>query len=151
MKVKDMGNKITAKICDMGLSKEEKMLTGTYCGTVSHMAPEVLDKRPYSRSADIYSLSILLWELWYGKHAYEDLESTDIHQVGEYIISGYRPDFKTPFAPSLGLQELISRCWDQKVANRPDAAQVKSTLHDIVRHIRTSHGSNVEAAPSNQL
>ena len=65
------------KVCDLGFSQQELLMTGFLVGTISHMAPEVIDQKPYNSSADIhvYSLGILLWELWYGSHVYNEKDN----------------------------------------------------------------------------
>ena len=70
-KVKDN----TAKIADIGMSKSENLLHGTITGTPVFMAPEVLEGRMYGRSADIFSLAIMMWEMWYGRRVFSEILS----------------------------------------------------------------------------
>lgn len=53
------------KLGDFGLSKKlvNDSYTKTYCGTPLYMAPEVDEKTPYGKKADIYSLGCILYEL----------------------------------------------------------------------------------------
>lgn len=34
------------------------------------MAPEVLQDQKYGPSSDIYSLAIIIWEMWYGRRVF---------------------------------------------------------------------------------
>ncbi|XP_022810061.1 protein kinase C theta type-like [Stylophora pistillata] len=61
------------KVADVGLSKEEDMITGTQMGTPHYMAPEVASFKHYDRKADIYSFDVMLWEMWYGKRAFKGI------------------------------------------------------------------------------
>ena len=42
-------------------------------GTPMYLAPEVIKSSLYDYKADIYSLGIMLWELWYGNRALLDV------------------------------------------------------------------------------
>lgn len=60
----------TAKIGGMGVSKTRNLLPNIIRRTAAaYIAPEVLQDREYGLSADIYSLAITIWEMWYGRRA----------------------------------------------------------------------------------
>ena len=55
------------RLFDFGLSREyhdddDRVMTG-FTGTARYMAPEVMNFERYAHSSDVYSFSILLWEL----------------------------------------------------------------------------------------
>lgn len=64
----------TAKIADIGLLKPQPLVQGTIIGTLAFMAPEVLEGRIYDSSADIFSLAITMWEMWYGRSVFSSCE-----------------------------------------------------------------------------
>lgn len=68
----------TAKIADIGLLKPQPLVQGTIIGTPAFMAPEVLEGRIYDSSADIFSLAITMWEMWYGRSVFSSCEYRDI-------------------------------------------------------------------------
>lgn len=56
----------TAKVSDFGLSRllpdtspKVGQSSGEYTGTITHMAPELLERGGMSRAADVYSFGIL--------------------------------------------------------------------------------------------
>ena len=134
------------KICDLGFSRPELFMTGTFVGTISHMAPEVIDQKPHDSSADIYSLGILLWELWYGRHAYseEAYKQYSLPNLFDLIKSGERPLLQYKFCPVDGLKALLKACWDQTCSERPSAVAVKSLLHQIFRDLYSHSQSDTE-------
>uniref|UniRef100_K1QJ91 Serine/threonine-protein kinase atg1 n=1 Tax=Magallana gigas TaxID=29159 RepID=K1QJ91_MAGGI len=67
-----------AKIADVGMSKPKNQLQGTITGTPVFMAPEVLEGRMYGLSADIFSLSIMMWEMWYGRRVFSESVYSDV-------------------------------------------------------------------------
>jgi len=57
---------LTIKIADFGLAKNLSTLSkmaSTWCGTPITMAPEVIERKKYTFSADIWSLGCILYEL----------------------------------------------------------------------------------------
>ena len=67
------------KIADVGLAKAEIDITGTFRGTPVYMALEVFHSQRYDSKADIYSLGLLMWEMWYGQRAFDDAARTTLH------------------------------------------------------------------------
>ena len=54
-------------ITDFGLSKEHVSdRTDSFCGTAEYMAPEVILKKPYTKSVDWWSLGALMYEMLHG-------------------------------------------------------------------------------------
>lgn len=51
-----------AKLIDFGTAKIIKGRTATTVGTPHYMAPEVIQKKPYGLSVDLWSLGIMLFE-----------------------------------------------------------------------------------------
>lgn len=59
------------KITDFGVSKKIPDRSYSCCGTALYQAPEITEHRGHGKSADWWSLGILLFEIWYGRHPFE--------------------------------------------------------------------------------
>ena len=56
------------KICDFGWSTEigKTEERGTFCGTYEYMAPEIYENEKYNGSVDVWSMGVLLYEMFHG-------------------------------------------------------------------------------------
>jgi len=65
----------TLKIADFGFAKtvsSEASLAETMCGTPFYMSPEIMHGKKYDSQADLWSVGIIMYELFYGTHPYGD-------------------------------------------------------------------------------
>lgn len=122
-----------AKIADVGFSKPVDMTTGSVIGTPTHMAPEVLHGKLYTQAADIYSLAIMLWEIWYGKRAYSGSEYSQMqqyHSLAHHVKEGTRPKF-IKHKPWPQLEIMIMKCWNTDPESRKLIAEIKDLIYEI--------------------
>ena len=123
------------KVADVGVSKEAKAITGTLAGTPVYLAPEVINSCLYDYKADIYSLGIMLWEMWYGNRALLDVGG-DVYEFFEKVVGGARPTHVEGLKkPPAGLHDLMQRCWDEKPDNRPDARECYKKLTQLYQKV----------------
>lgn len=54
---------LTIKIGDFGWTKTLEEYMTNKIGTYQWMAPEVIGNKPYTEKADVFSYSIILWEI----------------------------------------------------------------------------------------
>lgn len=97
-------------------------------GTSRYMAVEVIRKEPYNLSADVFSYSILLWEILALTKPYEGLVG---NQVKESVsLYGERPS--VPRSWPVAIRRLLRRGWSESIANRPSMHEVHRTLDKVL-------------------
>ena len=119
------------KLADVGLTKLERDISGTRCGTTCYAAPEVLEGSAYDKTADVYSLGVVTWELWYGRLVQDEMMATAAHKGGDVekaMREGQRPSLLTIHEPSQQLAELITSMWSHEPKSRPTAAAILECL-----------------------
>jgi serine/threonine protein kinase len=122
----------TLKVFDFGLAVEIPFhaepettfkLAGN-TGTSRYMAVEVIRKEPYNLKADVFSYSILLWEIMALCKPYDGLLG---HQVKESVsVFGERPS--VPRSWPVALRRLLRRGWSESICNRPTMEEVHKIL-----------------------
>ena len=118
-----------ARITDFGLAvaAEEVAREGEVSGTPAYMAPEQLAGKGASVRSDIYSLGLVLYELYTGRKPFEAATLAELKRKKEE---------ETPRAPSELTREInpviervIQRCLERDPRSRPASAlQVVSAL-----------------------
>ncbi|KAJ8301906.1 hypothetical protein KUTeg_020893 [Tegillarca granosa] len=124
------------KLSDFGLTKSESEITGTYKGSPLYMAPEVLlQSGLYDRRADIYSLAIVLWEIWYGAGAEDDVKlRIDFYgDFQSFVKNGNRPSLTKKVKPPEDWIKLIKQCWENEADRRPEIITIITFFEDFIR------------------
>ncbi|XP_067887738.1 receptor-interacting serine/threonine-protein kinase 2 isoform X2 [Heterodontus francisci] len=135
------------KIADFGLSKWRRLTMSkssglkspTAGGTVIYMAPEQYEPNKAKRADvkhDMYSYSIIMWEVLSRKQPFED--ATNPVQVMFSVLQGSRPDTSEE---SLSLDiphrktliELMISGWSQNPNERPSFTKCLMELEPVVR------------------
>ena len=64
-----IGSNGVIKLCDFGFARaiDSKTMITSIKGTPLYMAPELLQEYPYNQSADLWSLGVILYELFVGQ------------------------------------------------------------------------------------
>jgi serine/threonine-protein kinase len=111
-----------ARITDFGLARFVEDAEGAeiLAGTPAYMAPEQLAGREVSVRSDIYSLGLVLYELFTGKRAFNSASGDERRG---------RPSETTPSSPSSlmegfdpAVERVILRCLESDPARRPSSA-----------------------------
>lgn len=134
----------TLRIIDFGLAVEipyhsdpetcYKLAGNT--GTSRYMAVEVIRKEPYNLKADVFSYSILLWEIMALAKPYDGLLG---HQVKESVsIFGERPS--VPRSWPVAIRRLLRRGWSESIPNRPTMDEMHKTLLKVYEGSQKSGG-----------
>ena len=111
----------SVRVSDVGMSKEATDITGTITGSTVYIAPEVFLFKLYDSKADIYSLGIILWEVWYGEQAFSESLKLKPKQFS-FVASGERPKPLEGYSKPLW-EVLMKQCWDANPQNRPTAKE----------------------------
>ena len=99
------------KIADFGLSRRlapPGQAMETYCGTPAYMAPEIVRQEDYSETADVFSFSIILWELVTREKPYPNLAGLAL----AYAVANDNLRPSIPAYCPFELANLIEACWD---------------------------------------
>ncbi|EFA81478.1 putative protein serine/threonine kinase [Heterostelium album PN500] len=96
-------------LTDFGLAKEEvseEGSTGSFCGTIDYMAPEMIQRKVYGKSVDWWSLGVLMYYMIVGKPPFT---SQNNHSLQDRIINEKLkfPKFISPQAKSVITALLI--------------------------------------------
>ncbi|CAF0857640.1 unnamed protein product [Didymodactylos carnosus] len=135
----------TLKIVDFGFAKQlraENGLLMTPCFTKEFAAPEVLQRKKYDESCDIWSLGILLYTMLAGTTPFS-FDRNDTNDLILYRITNAKLSFKGPNwdKVSPNAKALVSSMLDIDPKKRP-------TAHDILNH---SWLSNLDRLPDQKL
>lgn len=124
----------TLKIADVGIAKNENEVTGTLAGTPIYMAPEIFtESEIYGAPVDVYSLGLIMWELWYGERVFTEVDS--ITKLKKKIKTGHRPGHVADCEPVLfQFGTLMQNCWQTKPDERPKASHCVKTISDIINY-----------------
>ncbi|KAG2499102.1 hypothetical protein HYH03_003285 [Edaphochlamys debaryana] len=125
------------KVADFGLSvrmaEGESHLSNLFQGTPYYCAPEVLLSGKIAKSADLYSLGIMLWELQHGQRPPwrrgERLASYPALNTAELAFGAETPTRYTG---------LTRRCFHASHSNRPSVSEVVETLEGIKAELLAS-------------
>ena len=125
--------KFQVKIGDLGFSKQlrdsrEEMLT--YCGTPLNMAPEVINRKPYTYKADIWSVGVIIFVLLTGYYPFFANDKSLLKMKldrGLYSIS--KQVNITPVC-----LDFIHKCLQYNPDKRIDWAQIEQHPFYVDRH-----------------
>ncbi|KAK3590746.1 hypothetical protein CHS0354_030986 [Potamilus streckersoni] len=124
------------KLSDVGLTKKEEFIAYTVTGSLAYMAPEVLlqSERNYDHRADIYSLGIILWEMWYGIDAAEYIQTKVVGSFEEIVRNGMRPSLMMVglSTPPDDWVDRINAAWAYEPKHRPELLDLICFFKDIL-------------------
>lgn len=111
-----------AKITDFGIAGFEEEVQGTESrvGTPAYMSPEQITGIEVSQQSDIYSLGLLLYEIFTGKQAFQ---ANSISELLEKHKTTY-PTNPSTFVENIDplVEKIINRCLEKDPNDRPASA-----------------------------
>lgn len=118
------------KITDFGLARELYNTTRiSTAGTYAWMPPEVIKSSTYSKSSDVWSYGVLLWELITGETPYKGFDSYS-------VVFGIAVNMLTLPIPKTCPEawgKLMKSCWENDPHKRPGFRDILTKLEDIAR------------------
>ncbi|EIE26582.1 kinase-like protein [Coccomyxa subellipsoidea C-169] len=136
----------TIKLADFGLSKSLPVnkhagydldskfkLTGE-TGSYRYMAPEVFRHEPYNFKVDVYSFSMIAYQLFELCPPFAGMDPVDAARKA--ALAEERPPLMrlaTKMPTMLALKKMVTRCWDPNPERRPNFEDVVKVLDDLIK------------------
>lgn len=132
------------KICDFGTACTVKTQMTNNTGSASYMAPEVFATSSYLESGDVFSWSIIFWEILARTPPYSQQYSNPYQILWRVKQEGTRPN-ELENCPDI-IWNLITICWDTDPKKRPSMREVAEEMEIICSlTYRSSSSSNVKS------
>ncbi|KAH0631478.1 hypothetical protein JD844_005812 [Phrynosoma platyrhinos] len=115
----------TLKITDFGLAREwHKTTKMSAAGTYAWMAPEVIKHSLFSKSSDVWSFGVLLWELLTGEVPYREIDALAV----AYGVAMNKLTLPIPSTCPEPFARLLEECWSSDPHARPDFSSILQQL-----------------------
>ena len=111
-----------ARITDFGIAGIEAEVQGSEArvGTPAYMSPEQVDGKEVTQRSDIYSLGLLLYEIFTGKQAFEGDSAQEL-QIKQVTTSPKNPSEIVSGIDPL-VESVIVQCLEKDPKDRPQSA-----------------------------
>jgi len=134
------------KIMDFGIARSMEAvtrMTGSMVGTPAYMAPEQVGGKPVDYRTDIYSLGLILYEMFTGTAAFraDNAVAVALKQMREAPVPPHEVDPQIP-AP---IERTILKCLEKEPSKR---FQSIGDLENAVRGEAAGRGTATGAAPA---
>jgi serine/threonine-protein kinase len=120
---------LIAKLIDFGyasLNATKTMKINSLC-TVSYSAPEIMANGDSSKASDIFSLGVLMWEVWTGCLAWKGAKDV---QVFYAVTTG--KTLEIPADLPRELAALMKSCMSFDPTDRPEINEVGNQLRSMI-------------------
>lgn len=145
-------NRVTPKLIDFGISKDiatDVSYSAFQIGTPAYMAPEQLNADPVSYSTDLWSLGIMLHQLFTGKHPFSSSDVMVADEIKRNIAQGlwsgklpnHIPNIPQPY------QAVVYKCLIKDLNERAKNVQELKGITSGVVKINTNQPPNSEIKP----
>uniref|UniRef100_A0A8C6SIA3 Mitogen-activated protein kinase kinase kinase n=1 Tax=Neogobius melanostomus TaxID=47308 RepID=A0A8C6SIA3_9GOBI len=115
----------TLKITDFGLAREWHQTTKmSAAGTYAWMAPEVIKLSLFSKSSDVWSFGVLLWELLTGEVPYREIDALAV----AYGVAMNKLTLPIPSTCPEAFALLLTECWSPIPHSRPSFSNILRRL-----------------------
>lgn len=97
-------------------------------GTLRYMAPEVALNRPYHTAVDVYSFSIVVWQVLTNQVPFREMGKKRYYE--RVVHNGQRPTLSRAWPKRF--RELLQRSWHEDKNVRPDFEDVVRELDSLI-------------------
>ena len=126
---------VNAVVFDFGNSrdyKEERLPTRTLT-TPTHTAPEQISMSLYNEKADVYSFSMIMFEVASRAEVYTECEAQSVRSLLEQVSLGKRPNLNANCIVPQEYVDLMKQCWSTAPSQRPSFSVIASSLRAMTR------------------
>lgn len=125
---RDLDSPVNVKLSDYGISRFcSSGGTVGLVGTPGYQAPEIIEGQAYDEKVDIFSYSMLMYEVLSGRRPFEEYKN--LAQISRAIkmesrrpcLQEYNIDPGFPY-----IEDLMRSCWDKSAEKRPSADDITS-------------------------
>eukprot|EP01138_Halocafeteria_seosinensis_P012965 gb/GECG01013243.1/.p1 GENE.gb/GECG01013243.1/~~gb/GECG01013243.1/.p1 ORF type:complete len:655 (+),score=92.20 gb/GECG01013243.1/:1-1965(+) len=137
-----------AVVADFGVSKILQTLNvgSKMVGTPKYTGPELLEaEKPFSSLADVYSLGVIMYELFSGK---EIFPLYTMLQVMWAVHSGDRPSIPEDVPDSIA--DVIQKAWKTDQKERPPLDDIKQTLKPFLYNQQQAYPEEPVSSPTHE-
>ncbi|KAF0380808.1 kinase-like protein [Gigaspora margarita] len=123
-------------------SKPMNLSNGVF-GVIPYLAPETLMSGIYTKSSNIYSLGMIIWQIWSGQRPF--IERPHDNELQKEIVNNNLRPIMIEDMP-IEYKELISSCFDSDPLNRPSIEYIEKVLNEMI----CENGFNGEGGDLNE-
>eukprot|EP00118_Oscarella_pearsei_P016732 m.161900 g.161900 ORF g.161900 m.161900 type:complete len:1074 (+) comp38822_c2_seq2:611-3832(+) len=114
---------------------------------IYYSAPEVLEGQSHTASSDMYSIGILMWEIWHGRPAFASKKEENLR---EELVGGLHPEkFAEVSSESMEVESrilgvsdqwssLATSCWSPKPVERISSGQAHEKLGSAMKALKAT-------------
>src|SRR5205085_10695545 len=103
-------------------SVDDNESSGQIYGVTPYVAPEVLQGKKNTKESDIYSVGMLLWEIFAGPPPFND-RAHDENLILDIVLDGTRPPLLSNMPDDF--TRMMQKCWDVNPSNRPTIYELR--------------------------
>ena len=133
-------------ITDLGLcGPVDEESSGKIYGIIPYIAPEVLQGKKNTKQSDVYSVGMLMWEIFAGRPPFDDRPHSD-HLILD-IYKGLRPQI-LPSIPD-DYAQMMKKCWDTDPSKRPTIKELLNFARNKLKEIYENENLEIDPNENN--